>query len=56
SKPYLPFGGVEEFADPGCSGRVCLPGRIDLDVVGGDATGEQFLDWVAGARGMMRKA
>lgn len=54
SKPYLPFGGVEEFADRVL--RSVCAGRIVLDVVGRGATGEQFLDWVAGARGMMKDA
>jgi AcrR family transcriptional regulator len=48
SKPYLPWGDVEEFADQALS-AACL-GHIVLGLVGDDATPAQTVDWLLESR------
>jgi AcrR family transcriptional regulator len=50
SKPYLPWGDVEEFADQALS-AACL-GHVVLGLVeGDDATPQQTIDWLLSRRG-----
>ena len=49
SKPYLPWGDAEEFADRTLS-ATCY-GHIALALVGDDATPDQVVDWLLNRRG-----
>ena len=55
SKPYLPWGDVEEFADQtlsaACLGHIVL-GLVDDD----DATPQQTVDWLLNSQPQERKS
>jgi AcrR family transcriptional regulator len=54
SKPYLPWGDVEEFADQTLS-AACL-GCVVLGIVGDDATPEQTVEWLLNRQVQERKS
>jgi AcrR family transcriptional regulator len=54
SKPYLPWGDVEEFADQTLS-AACL-GHIVLGIVDDDATPQQAVDWLLNRQPPERKS
>ncbi len=54
SKPYLPWGDVEEFADKTLS-ATCL-GQIVLGLVDDDSTPRQSVDWLLNRHGRDRKS
>jgi AcrR family transcriptional regulator len=54
SKPYLPWGDVEEFADQTLS-AACL-GCVVLSIVGDDATPEQTVEWLLNRQVQERKS